>query len=180
MLWNTPLVLLTLTHAGHENQGGSSVTSATRVVTSVPDITRITSVLYRQLGKIMSEAVVAHRAARLCFSFSPRDMHKCTGVDIEGSNMRGTARHPFSVHYSVSLIPDTTLSKYTASISMKMGWLLSAPEILGYYVATETMLGAFCSGSMKHLTSSDRHLNIPTYASQQWSYVCKLMKKGLR
>lgn len=62
MLWNTPLVLLMLTHAGHENKGGSDVASSTRMIPYILSIAINNVALHRRLGKIVSEAVVAHRA----------------------------------------------------------------------------------------------------------------------
>lgn len=62
MSWNTPLVLSMLTHAGHENNCGSNVASATRVIPYIPSIAKIINVLYRPRGEFVSEDVVAHRA----------------------------------------------------------------------------------------------------------------------
>jgi hypothetical protein len=62
-----PARVLTLTHAGHENRCGSDVASATRVIPSIATITKYDNVLYRVFGKIMSEAVVAHRAIGSAF-----------------------------------------------------------------------------------------------------------------
>jgi hypothetical protein len=65
-----PARVLTLTHAGHENRCGSDIAFATRVIPSIATTPKCDNVLYREFGKIMSEAVVAHRAIGSAFPSS--------------------------------------------------------------------------------------------------------------
>lgn len=78
MLWNTPLVSLTLTHAGHANKGGSNVASTTRVIPyNIAIAKEFSGPVQVGRGK-KGRSRGRTQGNRFRSPFPPRDMCECT------------------------------------------------------------------------------------------------------